>query len=294
MVKKILISAKSQDTIINRIIQILEKDRSINLIYHDPVKHSLNLEKIYAEFKDIDFIIVKGGNECSLDLLQFANLYNIPSLHDINTVLMCKNKVFLDNTLRKIFKENSHKIHDIFLPKSWIFSLLDVKNFKKWAENRLPIVLKSHYQHNENIRFNFLVKELSEIDLFCRRYKNFLYYDIYIQEFIECDEFDRKIYVIGDKVFGIKRENPIYIFLRERPETIDVSLIKREEFKVSKDIEKFAKFLSKNLNLKIFGFDLVKPIDKKGYYLIDLNDFPGFKGIKNVENILLSYILGLL
>ncbi|GAH73524.1 unnamed protein product, partial [marine sediment metagenome] len=114
----------------------------------------------------------------------------------------------------------------------------------------------------------------------------------YVQEFIKCDGIERKIYVIGDKVFGIKRENPIYIYLRDKPENIDVGLIEREKFEITKDILSLSKILSKELNLKIFGFDLVKPIDNDKYYLIDLNDFPSFKGIPMAELELKNFIEG--
>ena len=49
----------------------------------------------------------------------------------------------------------------------------------------------------------------------------------------------------------------------------------------------------KGLILKIFGFDLIKPVDKDQYYLIDLNDFPGFRGIEGVEDVFIKYLKSL-
>jgi hypothetical protein len=43
--------------------------------------------------------------------------------------------------------------------------------------------------------------------------------------------------------------------------------------------------------LKIFGVDLIKPIDKDEFYLIDLNEFPGLRGIKNIEATLADFII---
>jgi len=79
--------------------------------------------------------------------------------------------------------------------------------------------------------------------------------------------------------------------LRDKPSNIDVDTIKRKEFEVNDDIKYLAEILSEELNLKIFGFDLIKLADKDRFYLIDLNDFPGFRGIKNVENALSSYLV---
>ena len=227
-------------------------------------------------------------------MLHFAKLYNIPTLHDINIVLMCKDKIALDHALRKAFHENLRNLKNISLPKSWTQSLLDVNRFKEWAANKLPIVIKSHFQHDKYMRFNFLVRKIEEIDKFCKMYSKFLYYDVYIQKFIECDAIDRKVYVIGDKIFGIKRENPIYIYLREKPDSIDVDTISREEFKVPEEMKTLARILSQELKLKIFGFDLIKSNKDNKYYLVDLNDFPGLRGITDIDTILADFIINML
>lgn len=289
--KRILISAKKQHDIIKGVIDRLKKIKEYEFVFHDPVEDFLDLQNMAELFKGVDFLIVKIRNDCSIDLLHYAKLHKIATLHDIDTVMTCKNKVALDHALRKAFNDNPDLSEKFILPKSWTQSLRDVKKFKKWAKPRLPIVIKSHYQHDKYMRFNFLVKKIEEVDEFCKRYEQFLYYDVYVQEFIECDGIDRKIYVVGDKIFGIKRENPIYIYLRENPDDIDVDVIEREVYEISDDIRRLARALSEGLNLKVFGFDLIKPIDQDKYYMVDLNDFPGFRGINNIENILVDFIL---
>jgi glutathione synthase/RimK-type ligase-like ATP-grasp enzyme len=241
--------------------------------------------------KEADLIIVKVRNDCSIDLLHYAKTHKIPTLHDVDTVLMCKNKISLDYALRNVFKENPQISKKFSFPNSWNNNITDIQKFKKWALPKLPIVIKSHFQHDKYNRFNFLVRKTDEIDDFCDRYKHLLYYDVYIQKFIECDGFERKVYVIGDKVFGITRENPIYIYLRNKPNSINVDTIERQEFKITEEIRELAEILSEELNLKIFGFDLIKLTDRNRFYLIDLNDFPGFRGIKNVENKLSNYLV---
>ena len=290
MAKKIVFSAREDHEIIKNLLLKLKEIKEFEILHHDPTKVFFCLSDMPESFKEADFIIVKVRNECSIDLLHFAKLYNIPTLHEIDTILMCKNKIALDYALRKALKNSPKSLKKFLMPNSWNQSLSDVNKFKEWALTKLPLVIKSHYQHDKYNRFNFLVQEIEEVDKFCDKYKEFLYYDVYVQEFIECDGIERKVYVIGDKVFGIKRENPIYIYLREKPDNIDVGLIEREEFEITEDITKLSRILSKELNLKIFGFDLVRPLDQDKYYLIDLNDFPSFKGIPNIENELIEYI----
>jgi len=290
MIKKVIFSANQEHEVIKLVVRKLLRFRNFKLITHDPTQEFFSLSDMPESFRNADLMIVKVRNECSIDLLHFAKLYHIPTLHDIDTILMCKNKIALDYALRKAIGKNKDITRKFLLPYSWNQSLSDLNKFKDWALPKLPIVIKSHYQHDKYNRFNFLVQKINEVDIFCERYKEFLYYDVYVQEFIESDGIERKVYVIGDKVFGIKRENPIYLFLREKPDNIDVNLIERKEFEITEDIINLAKILSKELNLKIFGFDLVQPIKQEALYLIDLNDFPSFKGIPNVEIELKSFI----
>jgi hypothetical protein len=290
MIRKVVFSAREDHEIVKAVINRLNNLPDVNFHLHDPTKTFFNLSRMPKPIKEADLIIVKVRNDCSIDLLHYAKIRKIPTLHDVDTVLMCKNKISLDYALRMVFKKHPQISKKFSFPNSWNYNITDVQIFKKWALPKLPIVIKSHYQHDKYNRFNFLVRKIEEVDTFCNRYKHLLYYDVYIQKFIECDGFERKVYVIGDNVFGIIRENPIYIYLKSKPENIDVDTIKRKEFKITEEIRELAGILSEELNLKIFGFDLIKLQNRNRLYLIDLNDFPGFRGIKNVENTLYSYL----
>ncbi|MFX1326138.1 MAG: hypothetical protein ACFE8N_14405 [Promethearchaeota archaeon] len=290
VIKQVVFSVVQDHPVIKKVIANLKQIKGLNLKLHDPTLEYFCLSDLTESYKNADKIIVKVRNECSIDLLHFAKLYNIETLHDIDTVLLCKNKIALDYAFRKIFEVYHTDLKKFQLPKSWNQNLIEIDKFKEWALPKLPIVIKSHYQHDKYNRFNFLVQNINEINIFCEKYKQFLYYDVYIQEFIECDGLERKIYVIGDKVYGIKRENPIYKFLREKMEYIDVNLLERENLEITEEIKKLSGILSRELNLKIFGYDLVKSVNKNLLYLIDLNDFPSFKGIPKVEETLTNYL----
>jgi len=92
MVKKIIFSARQDHEIIGIFTEKLKEIKDIELTTHDPTKEFFNLSDIPESFKNADFIIAKIRNECSIDLLHYAKLHNIPTLHDVDTVLMCKIK----------------------------------------------------------------------------------------------------------------------------------------------------------------------------------------------------------
>ncbi len=287
MVKKVLFSAKRDDEVIQNVIFGLKKIQDVEIIYHDPAEDYFKISKIRKQFQDINFIFVKVANENSLNLLYFAELYQIPTLHDLASVLICKNKFALDLYLRNIMASQPEIFKNVKMPRSWNQNPMNRPYFKQWILKHLPVVIKSHYQQDQHNRFNFLVNSEEEIDYFYERYSEFIYYDVYIQEFIECDGMDRKIYVIGDEIFGIKRENPIYFFLREHPNNIDVNTLKRERLDVPNNIKEISRILAKRLNLKLFGFDLVSN-NNEVFFLLDLNEFPGYKDVENATTNLIN------
>ncbi|MGV9173909.1 MAG: ATP-grasp domain-containing protein [Promethearchaeia archaeon] len=288
---KILFSFEKRNGALEKVLPFLRDNlKEYEILYHNPKKEGLALDNLIEKYSNYDLFVIKVAAECSIDLLHFANLHNITTVHNLNPVLICKNKVALDHHLRKILS-NTELGNNFKLSASWTRSLLEKEKFKSWVKERFPVVLKSHYQHNEYIRFNYLVRNMQEVEDFYETYKEFLYYDVYIQDFIECDGIDRKIYVIGDKVFGIKRRNPIYIFLKENVEFLDVEKLEREEYEPSPQIQKLALTLAKELELCLFGFDLIKTKDKEEYYLIDLNSFPGFRGIENNIQHLVEFFI---
>ncbi len=291
MVKKVIFSARQDHKVIGNLINLLKKSEEIEFIFHDPTTQFFNLSRMPKVFREAQCYIVKVRNECSIDILHYANIKSISAIHDVYSVLKCKNKIALDYSLRDIFTRNENELKSFSLPPSWNQNSKNKKKFRSWAQPKLPLVLKSHYQHDKYNRFNFLMRNIDELQVFYNRYKDLIYYDIYIQKFIECDGIDRKIYVIGDNVFGVKRENPIYLYMKNNLTDIDIDSLKRSEIAITSDIRKLTKILSKELNLKIFGFDLIQPLNDNRFYLVDLNDFPGFKGIKNVEIVLANYIL---
>lgn len=290
--KAVLFCGSTENTLINRVIRNLREKYEIQVEFHNPNTYSIELSKYNQFLNKFDLVVAKVDGLSTLDILHNAKINGIPSINTFESVYTCTNRIALDNALRKTFSENEGVCANFSMPESWLHPspLKNIHKFKIWASSKLPIVFKSHLQHNDFFRFNFLARKPNEIDDFVVNYKDSLYFDLYIQNFIKCDGFDRKVYVVGDKTYGIKRENPIYIFLREQPETIDVESLERKNIDLSEDIRQLARLLSNELNLDIFGFDLVKATHKEGYYLIDLNDFPGFKGIENIDQIIADYI----
>jgi len=285
--KRVILSAETSHEVIKKFIEHLQK-LNIDLDIYNPISSPQDLENNQIFKCKTDLLLVKVHNDTSIDFLHYAKIHNIPTLNSIDTVLNVKNKVSLDYSLRHLFEK--YDFENIRLPKSWTYYFYKIKPFKKWIQDKIPIVIKSHYQHEKTLRFNYLIRDVNEIKMLVRKHMLFLNYDIYIQEFIDSDGIDNKIYVIGDNIFGIKRPSPIFIYKKYAAQYIDTKKLGRTQFNPPSELIELASILRKELKMELFGFDLLKSIKDGKYYIVDVNDFPGYRGIKGAAKIMADYV----
>jgi ribosomal protein S6--L-glutamate ligase len=89
---------------------------------------------------------------------------------------------------------------------------------------------------------------------------------------------DRKIYRIGEDVFGVKRVWPA----RTRAEKLG------EPFVVEGELREIALRLGDALGIDLYGFDIV--LSEDGPFVVDFSPFPGFKGVPDAPTLLADYI----
>ncbi|MGV9203414.1 MAG: ATP-grasp domain-containing protein [Promethearchaeia archaeon] len=287
-------SIRKGHSVMDKVIVKMLNIPKLDVHLYRPFEDNFNINDTIKVMKRCDYAIIKASNKISMDLLFLAREYNIPCLHEYDAVLICRSKIRADIRLRQIFKEYEDELGHIMLPvpESWVVCINTperFQRFKEWAKDRLPLIFKSHSQHDKNIRFSYLARNMEELEGFYERNKEMLMYAVYVQDEIPCDDIDRKLYVVGDEIYGIRRRSPLSVCLEKDLDHIDVESIEKEEYTVSEDVYKLMRILSKELGLKMFGFDLIKKINENKYYLIDVNDFPGYRGVTDIDNIIANY-----
>jgi ribosomal protein S6--L-glutamate ligase len=101
---------------------------------------------------------------------------------------------------------------------------------------------------------------------------------IFAQRYHQPDGRDYKLYVIGDRVFGVRRVWP--------PKTLEDKL--GEPFDVSAEMREIALGCGRAFGVGLYGVDLVTSAGKP--YVVDINTFPGFKGVPGAAALLADYI----
>lgn len=88
---------------------------------------------------------------------------------------------------------------------------------------------------------------------------------------------DRKMYRIGDRVFGVSRVWP--------PRTLEDKLGK--EFAVSPEIEEITRRCGDAFGIDLYGVDIIESDGKP--YVVDMSSLPGFKGVPNAAALLADH-----
>lgn len=88
---------------------------------------------------------------------------------------------------------------------------------------------------------------------------------------------DRKLYRIGERVFGVKRTWPV----RSYEEKLG------EPFPVSEELRQIVWRCGAAFGIDLYGVDV---IESDRPYVIDMSSFPGFKGVPDAAALLADYI----
>jgi len=102
---------------------------------------------------------------------------------------------------------------------------------------------------------------------------------IFAQEYEEHEPFDYKAYAIGDYVYAIKRIFPA----KTKEEKLGTPV------GADPALEDLVKRCGKIFGLELYGVDLVKT--PKGYSVIEVNCFPGYKGVPEGGQRIAQFVL---
>jgi ribosomal protein S6--L-glutamate ligase len=101
---------------------------------------------------------------------------------------------------------------------------------------------------------------------------------VFAQRYHKPEGEDHKIYVIGEQMFGVKRIFPAKTY----QEKIG------EPFTITPELQELARRCSRAFGIELFGFDVV--MSKGEPYIVDIQSFPGFKGVPDAALRLADYI----
>lgn len=226
----------------------------VDIIY--PEERVTPLSEVRVEH---DLYILKSGTELALSLAGTLHALGAPIMNPYPIAAMMRDKIISMRILEAA---------GVPVPETYITShprqlagLLDAG----------PLVLKPYRgSQGRGIHIIWDADELDDISadegpVFAQRYH-------------KPEGEDHKIYVIGGQMFGVKRIFPAKTY----EEKIG------EPFTISSELREIALRCSRAFGVELFGFDVIMSAGKP--YVVDIQSFPGFKGVPDAALRLADYI----
>lgn len=102
-----------------------------------------------------------------------------------------------------------------------------------------------------------------------------------VEEYVENDGWDRKLYVAGDGVFGLLKPSPL-----RSAAGLDGAAV----LEVTQDLRTVALAAAAATGLHLCGVDVI--LGEDGPVVVDVNPFPGYRGVPGAGEAVVRHVLG--
>jgi len=223
-----------------------------------PEDSSFDVARVEA---DCDLYLLKSGTETALGLAGVLHAAGAKIINPYPTVVAMRDKIVSTKMLQSA---------NVPLPETWFAS--KPEQLTRLLEEG-PIVVKPFWAASQG-RGVQIVKTEDELSTVITEDGV-----VFAQRYYQPDGRDHKLYVIGDRVFGVRRVWP--------PKTLEDKL--GEPFDVPDDMREVALGCGRAFGVGLYGVDLIMSGGKP--YVVDINTFPGFKGVPNAAGLLAEHII---
>jgi ribosomal protein S6--L-glutamate ligase len=205
-----------------------------------------------------DLYVLKSGTETALGLAGALHACGASILNPYPVAAACRDKVVTTQVLRAA---------EVPLPDSYVAARPE--QLEPLLEQGPLVVKPSRGSQGRGVRVVSTASELADVEaggppLLAQRYK-------------EPKGRDRKLYRIGEQIFGVKRTWPARTYQDKLG----------EPFPVSEELREIVWRCGIALGIDLYGVDV---IESDRPYVVDMSSFPGFKGVPDAAALLAEYI----
>jgi ribosomal protein S6--L-glutamate ligase len=208
---------------------------------------------------ECDLYVLKSGTELALSVAGALHARGAALLNSYPVTVACRDKVVSARIMQAA---------GVPTPATYVTG--DAAALVPLLESG-PLVVKPHRgSQGRGVRVVRKEHELGEVEVELGT--------VLAQRYHEPDGRDRKVYCIGEHVFGVKRRWPVRTYRDKLG----------EPFTVSEELRDIALRCGRAFGLELFGLDIV--VSAGCPYVVDVSSFPGFKGVPDAALRLADYV----
>jgi ribosomal protein S6--L-glutamate ligase len=254
--------------VLGRVIQQLSSKHTVRLLD----VHALKSEEAIAQ-EDVhplaDIYLLKSHTLQALKVAHYLEQRTALVVNSWASSLACQDRVLTAERMKEA---------RLPWPHSWSFLSLENVPRKDSSLARLPfpLVIKSRYSRRGDLVDKvYSVEHLQELAARWNQ-ESFI-----LQEFVHGDGWDIKLWVIDQQVFAARRRTPLEANASKENWPIPTE-------KLPSDWRSIALEVGRVFNLRLYGVDLLAT--RRGPVVVDINSFPGFRGVAGADSALIFLI----
>jgi len=163
-------------------------------------------------------------------------------------------------------------------PYTWSFatlgSMLSDRNFL--TSLPFPLIIKSYYSHRGDLVDK--VDSIKQLEALAAEWSQ---EPVVLQEFAAGDGWDIKLWVIDQQIFAARRRTSLEANASKEDFPIAPQELPREWASIALEIGRV-------FNMRLYGVDLL--ITDRGPMIVDVNSFPGFRGVPGADSALVALV----
>jgi ribosomal protein S6--L-glutamate ligase len=205
-----------------------------------------------------DLYVLKSHTELSLSVAGVLDTLGARLLNPYMSCMATQDKIVAS---RRLYAAG------VPAPRSWVTA--DPALLRPLVE-KAPVILKPHRGHRgAGISIVRTPRDLDRLELTKG--------PLLVQEYVRGTGEDLKVYVVGEQVFAVRKRFSRTSFARPgRP------------CRVVPEIEEIALACGRILGLGLYGLDVIEA--ERGPVVVDVNTFPGYKGVPGAAPLIAEYI----
>ena len=220
-----------------------------------------------------DLYLLKSHAPQALDVAHFLEQQGALVVNSWASSLTCQDRVLM---AQRMLEAN------LPWPQTWSSAALEnlLADSHLLASLPFPLIIKSRYSHRGDLVDKVLdVEQLQALaDQWSRE-------PVVLQKFVAGDGWDIKLWVIDEHIFAARRRTPL-----------DANALKEDFPIASKEIPHEWIYIilevGRAFNVRLYGVDLL--ITERGPIIVDINSFPGFRGVPGADQALVALVERLL